>query len=471
MVYSNKEEMYAAIKDAVDVKGTKVNIKNIKEVRNIIDSLVYTANLSTDTETKEGAQFLIWEIAKACGIYVASIQDLYEARGRGEINGFTVPAINMRVLTYDTARAIFRTALKNDSRTFIFEIAKSEIGYTSQRPAEYVSFCLAAAIKEGYSGPVFIQGDHFQVSAKNYQADPVKELNGIKTLMREAVSAGFLNIDIDSSTLVDLTKNDVVAEQKLNYEVCAELTRYIRSIQPEGINISIGGEIGEVGSKNSTPEELDAFMDNYLKNLPAGMKGISKISIQTGTSHGGVVLPDGTVAKVKLDFDTLKNLSQIARDKYKMSGAVQHGASTLPNEAFHKFSEVETAEVHLATQFQNMVFDSKYFPKDLKKKIYAWLSKECASEKKASETEEQFFYKARKKAMGPFKKEIMGLAQDERDKIGKELEDMFDFLFKQLKATGTRKIAAKYIKRKDLSFPIPIKGEHKASDIDYEGAD
>ena len=80
--------------------------------------------------------------------------------------------------------------------------------------------------------------------------------------------------------------------------------------------------------------------------------GISKISIQTGTSHGGVVLLDGTIAKVSVDFDTLLKLSRIARKQYGMGGAVQHGASTLPEDAFSKFVEAEAVEVHLATNFE-----------------------------------------------------------------------------------------------------------------------
>jgi len=131
----------------------------------------------------------------------------------------------------------------------------------------------------------------------------------------------------------------------------------------------VGGEIGEVGSKNSTPPELHAFMQGYRERLRKGRTGISKISVQTGTSHGGVVLPDGRVAQVKLDFNTLKTLSEIARKEYGLAGAVQHGASTLPAEAFHKFVECETAEVHLATEFQNMIYESRHFPVDLKIKF------------------------------------------------------------------------------------------------------
>jgi fructose/tagatose bisphosphate aldolase len=409
-----------------------------------VDKTIAELIMTDDSARKRQLAKSISEVARNRGVYSSSIHEFYMARGRGEFKGFTVPAINLRSMTYDLARRMFRVAEKNSSGAFIFEIARSEIGYTDQPPIEYSSAVLAAAIKENYSGPVFIQGDHFQVNAAKFKENPDKELQGLQTLIADAISSGFYNIDIDSSTLVDLSKPDLKKQQLLNCEVCAKLTRLIRRIEPKGITVSVGGEIGEIGHQNSTPEDLQAFMAGLEERLPQGLTGISKISVQTGTTHGGVVLPDGSVAQVNLDFDTLKTLSEIARRKYGLAGAVQHGASTLPPEAFHKFAECDTAEVHLATEFQNMIYESKHFPPDLKKRIYEWLRVNAAAEAKHGETAEQFLYKTRKKALGPFKKEIMSLPQKTRDAIAAEIENEFDFLFKQLKAVNKRELVNKY---------------------------
>jgi len=434
-----------------------------------IEKIARDLILSDDLVTKKKLAKKVLGIAYKKGIYPSSIHQFYMARGRGEFAGFTVPAINLRGMTYDLARAIFRVAKRNNSGSFIFEIAKSEMGYTAQPPIEYSSVVLAAAIKEGFRGPVFIQGDHFQLNAKKFQEEPEKEIEGLKALISEAIEAGFYNIDIDSSTLVDLSKPEVKKQQFNNYEVCARLTQFIRQIQPRGVEVSVGGEIGEVGSKNSTAEDLKAFMEGYKERLRKGRMGISKISVQTGTSHGGVVLADGTVAQVKLDFDTLKTLSEIAKKEYGLAGAVQHGASTLPAEAFHKFAECQTAEVHLATEFQNMIYESKHFPQELKAKIYEWLKINAAQELKEGETEEQFFYKTRKKALGPFKKEITGLAQEIRDAIAGEIEQKFDFLFKQLNALNNKELVDKYVTLKRV---IIRKREEKEQVVhDTEGAD
>jgi len=431
-------------------EGVKVIDKDTF-TQTVLDSLVYNLAVNDDKKVKQTCKWVIWEAARQFGIYPSSMHELYMARAHGKIEGFTVPAVNIRTLTYEMARAIIRVAQKHNSGTFVFEIAKSEIGYTGQSPSEYTSMCLAATIKESFQGPIFIQGDHFQIKASDYAKDPVGSIADIKELIAKAIEAGFYNIDIDSSTLVDLDKSDIPSQQENNFKVCAELTEYIRSLQPEGVTVSVGGEIGEVGGKNSTPEELEAFMSGYNNSISDGITGLSKMSIQTGSSHGGVVLPDGSIAEVKIDFNTLETLSNEARGKYGMAGAVQHGASTLPREAFGKFSDVGCAEVHLATNFQNIIYDSKHFPVDLKEKIYNYLKENFSSERKDDETEEQFIYKLRKKALGPFKKDIYNLSKDIKQAIGKELEDEFDFLFKQLKVQDTKKYVSGYVNAKAVS--------------------
>lgn len=449
-----------------------------------VEKIVMDLIISDDSATKKKLAKKIFALAYKNGIYSSSIHDFYTARARGFtpapigqtsqsaeqlVRGFTVPAINLRSMTYDLARALFRVAKTNGSAAFIFEIAKSEMGYTNQPPLEYSGVILGAAIKEGYAGPVFIQADHCQLNAKKFLENPKKELEALQALIADCLASGFYNIDIDSSTLVDLSKKDVKKQQECNYEVCAKLTQFIRRIEPKGITVSVGGEIGEVGHKNSTPEDLRAFMSGFKERLRKGLIGISKISVQTGTSHGGVVLPDGSIAQVKLDFETLKDLSEIAKKEYGLAGAVQHGASTLPVEAFHKFAECGAAEVHLATEFQNMIYESRHFPGELKAKMYDWLKTNAASEKKEGQTEEQFFYKTRKKALGPFKKEIMGLPNEVRNAIAQDIEKRFDFLFKQLNSVNNKALIDKYIILKRVI--VRKREEGKKVVHDGEGAD
>jgi len=432
-----------------------------------VDEAVKKLVLTDNIKDKESIAKEIQAQARVKGAFLASIHDVYVARGQGKGKNFTVPAMNLRSLTYYLARAIFRTAKRLNSAAFIFEIAKSEMGYTAQPPIEYVGVILAAAIKEGYSGPVFIQGDHCQIKATSYFENKVKEVSALKDMVADCVAAGFYNIDVDSSTTVKLDRPTLTEQQRDNFEVCAEMTKFIRKIQPKDIQVSVGGEIGEVGHKNSTVEELVAFTEGFNKSLPQGLVGLSKISVQTGTSHGGVVLPDGTMAKVKVDFDTLKAISAAAQKQFGMGGAVQHGASTLPDDAFNKFPEVNTIEIHLATNFQNKTLDSKFFPKDLYAKMMEWTKVNCLSERKATDTEEQYIYKARKRALGQFKKDIMNMPEVNKEGIAAEIEKSFEFLFKQLNVNDTKEFISSIVKPVDVVIGLRASQAH----LDGEGDD
>lgn len=434
------QDLLALLDGSLEIEDGKAEITDPVRLRATIHRLAKVSALESGSR-QALARYIVRLAALEYGLIPASINDLYMARGRGEVpNSFTVPAMNLRALSFDAARAVFRVAKSMEAGAFIFEIARSEMGYTDQRPGEYVTNMLAAGIVENVTGPVFIQGDHFQVSEKRYRTDPETEIQAVRDLIKESIAAGFYNIDIDTSTLVDLSKDNIADQQKLNTELSAMYTAFIRSLEPENITISVGGEIGEVGGQNSTAEELRAYMEGYneeLEKQAPGLTGLSKISIQTGTSHGGIVLPDGSIKEVSVDFDTLQRLSRIARKDYGLGGAVQHGASTLPEEAFNKFVEHQAVEVHLATNFQNILYD--HLPRDIVKEMYAYLAKHHADERKAGQTDEQFYYKTRKRAIGPFKTTLWNLPQDKRDQIGEAWEQQFHKLFTLLGMEGTRK--------------------------------
>ena len=419
----------------------------------LIDTLVWNA-VFAPADARDRARKRIREAATSLGILPCSVLPLYEARGRGEVSGFTVPAINARMLAYDTARAACRAANALDAGAVIFELARSEMGYTEQRPAEYAAVCLAAAVREGWEGPFFLQGDHFQTNPKKMKEGAEKEIAAIEALIDEAIPAGFFQIDIDTSTLVDLSKPSLEEQQEVNATLCARFTKFIRDREPKEMPISIGGEIGEVGKANSTPEEFRAYMSVYRRALGSG-RGIAKVSVQTGSSHGGVVGPDGTVQRVAIDFDVLRSISKVAREEYGLAGAVQHGASTLPPEYFGHFPDHDCAEIHLATDFQNTIYESPAFPGPLKREIERWLDVNAADEWKKGETREQFLYKTRKKAIGPFKERVWNLPEGTRDAILDTLEKKFQFLFTKLRVGGTRELVRRYVKPVRVEAAVP----------------
>ena len=441
-------ELLNLVDNSVSYEEGKVNIKDSSIIRTKIHNWVRISTM--DEGYSQGwARYLIRLTAQEFGIFPASIHELYMANGRGVLEQkFTVPAINLRVLSFNAAKAAFNAANSFKAGALIFEIARSEIGYIAQQPVEYASNILAAAIATGYQGPVFIQGDHYQVSANRFKEDPKKEIDKIEDLIQQSILAGFFNIDVDTSTLVDISKHDINDQQKLNIDLSAHFTDVIRKNEPEGITISVGGEIGEVGGRNSTVEELKAYLNGYKQKLSdeySISSGLSKISIQTGTSHGGIVLADGSIAKVKVDFDTLRDLSRVAREKFGLGGTVQHGASTLPDDAFGKFVEYEAVEVHLATNFMNMFFENG--PKELISKMYQYLDENFKTNRQPDMTDEQFYYKNRKYAVGPFKKEIYLLDEDFKSHMEYLLYMKFKDLFQSLNIQGTKEMVDELISK------------------------
>lgn len=410
-----------------------------------IDRLVYQSAHGSDGDKQE-ARYQIWNLAQERGIVPASINDLYMARGRGELPGnFAVPAVNLRGMAYDMARAVFDVANKRRIGALICELARSEMGYCDQPPGEYGSAVMAGALRAGWSGPLFIQCDHFTVKEAGPGVPKEGEIQVLENLIREAVGAGFYNVDIDMSTLVDLAKPTVEEQQVANVNYSAQMAKFVRSIEPDGVTISLGGEIGHIGGVNSTVADFVAFMEGF-KSQTGGMVGISKVAVQTGSSHGGVVLPDGTLKEVDIDFSILKSIAEVGRKKYGIGGPVQHGASTLPEEFFGEFVKSGALEVHLATGFQNLIMDHPEFPKELLERMYRWIDTDKNEEREEGQTDEQFHYELRKKAWGKFKREVWDIDEGRRAKIRATLADRFEFLFGQLNVFDTAGMVAKIVK-------------------------
>src|SRR5688572_28707992 len=70
-----------------------------------IHDVAWTATFGSDESTIDAARWIVWEASQQIGCPSASIHDLYMARGRGEVGGFTVPAINLRTQVFDMVAA------------------------------------------------------------------------------------------------------------------------------------------------------------------------------------------------------------------------------------------------------------------------------------------------------------------------------------------------------------------------------
>jgi hypothetical protein len=276
--------------------------------------------------------------------------------------------------------------------------------------------------------------------------------------MREQIAAGYYSIDIDASTVVDLSLPTVREQQRLNAELTAHFTQFVRGIEPKGVTISLGAEIGEVGHENTTPEELREFMAVYIEDLRARgnkLTPVSKISINSGTYHGGKMQADGTLAPVTVDYALLKTISDICRESFNMGGAVQHGASTLPGTQLAKFPGTGTVEIHLALGFNNLIFDHPSLPQALKDQIRDYTFANHAHERGPGENDTQFFYNSRKKAWKVIKKPFWDMGHKAHEEIMASLQAMFRDMFTWMNVGGTSDLVRAHTTVTKVAPPQP----------------
>src|SRR3989304_5622676 len=103
-------ELKDNLKGVIEFQGDG-NIKILNENKfrtEKLDGIVNCSVFSKNADILNLSKWLIRVAASKLGIKSSSIQGLYEAMGKKEYKGFTVPAINIRGLTYDFARAVIR---------------------------------------------------------------------------------------------------------------------------------------------------------------------------------------------------------------------------------------------------------------------------------------------------------------------------------------------------------------------------
>ncbi len=389
------------------------------------------------SEADEAAHDLLAESVRR-GVTPAGIGRVYEAIGSGKIAPLTVPAFNVRGLVYDVARAIYRRASALGTIGVIFELAPSESATGDQSFAQYAALVAAAAAREGHSGPVFVQGDHFALETSERA-----ERDALLGLARDALEAGYLQIDLDTAALA--VPGATPHERQLPSALAtAELLRELAPFARPGT--VFGGEIGEIGGENTSGEDLQAFIDLVREHAGEAAGLFGKVSVQTGTRHGGMTGSDGSPARMPLDTDLAARLAAVARSN-GFGGVVQHGASTLQPDQFRALPGCGIIEVHLATNIQNLIFDSPAFPASLRARMRddALASAAGAAERGADSgaTDPEAAFRQKRWSMwGPYKRDLLDLPAATRRELAEGVADWAEGL---LEAFGQRGRAAELL--------------------------
>jgi hypothetical protein len=89
----------------------------------------------------------------------------------------------------------------------------------------------------------------------------------------------------------------------------------------------------------------------------------------------------------------------------------------------------------------------------MKDEIRAFCFDHCTDERKDGESDEQFVYKTRKKALGPFKQRLWDLPAEAKQPILEAIEEKFEFLMEKLAVYNTRDLLLQYIPAAGSDLP------------------
>ena len=198
----------------------------------------------------------------------------------------------------------------------------------------------------------------------------------MKQLALEAVTAGFYNIDVDTSTLVDLSKPDLASQQRLNYETCVDIAQVQfasssrRASRSRSAARSARSALRTARSKSCARSwtASTARSPNGARRAPTGSR---RSACSPGRRTAASYFPMARSRTSQLDLNTLARLSKDARERVRAGGSRAARSVDAPGLRVPQLPHTETAEIHLATNFQNMLFD--HLPGALRQEIYEWL--------------------------------------------------------------------------------------------------
>ena len=459
MPASSVGELLDALAGIAHVEGGQLVIDDDRPSASAAStSAVWSATFSEEhPDVIEVARWLIWEASQLLGSPSASIHELYMARGRGEVSGFTVPAVNIRTQVFDMAGAMCRAAESIDAGTIIFELARSEQEYTYQRPGEYITSVLAGCIGAGWQGPVFVQGDHYQFNAKKYAADPeatteaitAPDPRGDRRRLRQhrhrLVDAGRSGAaDRRSSSSARTTsarrrcrRSSARSSRPTRRSASAarsarsaSRTRPRRSCAPT--STAIATTLRELAGRRAGPfqgQRPDRHHRTAACRCPAAAWRRSRST--SGRSSDCRRWPASTAWPAP---------SSTAPRRCPTSCSTASRRSRRPRSTSRPASRTCSTSTRRSR--------ATCWPRSR-----AGAIANTADERKDGESDDQFLYKTRKKALGPYKRQLWELPG--KDEIIAGQESKLRYLFEQLAIAGTRELVERYVNPAKRSMPAP----------------
>jgi len=347
-----------------------------------------------------------------------------------------IMAANIRVQR--SARGIMEAAKELDSAV-LFEIAKSEVGYTGQTPKDFYDNIVAIAEEINFNTPYAIHGDHITIKDASPEA-----YKGAEDLIKAELAAGFTSYAIDASHNFNMSATDVSEQLKDNIDITKRLAKLI----PEKYSLEV--EVGEVGRTDpatgqkqlTTVEEAATF----IKALKDAGINPDLLATNNGTSHGNIFDKNGNViAKVGIDLARTKGIA----DAIKPYGVrvAQHGITGTPLEFMDNLIDCGIAKGNVGTNWQNIAIES--FPPELVKRMEEWtLTCDEAKKTKAKKpqiTDKELIGKTIKNSLKVFKSDMAAIPDEYKKKFDAATRSSALGFMNAFKSQGTGSIVKEYI--------------------------
>ncbi len=339
-----------------------------------------------------------------------------------------VMAANIRII--HSTRGIMMAAKELDAAV-MFEIAKSEIGYTAQNPKQFADMVIRTAEELEFNQPYAIHGDHITIK-KNTPEDVAAG----EKLIKDEIAAGFTSFAIDASHNFDIDAPTVAEQLADNIEITSKLAKLI----PDTAGLEV--EVGEVGKVDPATGEKALTSVAEAKTFVSAIKdaGFSPnlLATNNGTVHGNIYDEMGNIVEqVGIDIDRTRDIAQAIAPHGVF--VAQHGITGTPLDLMHLLIDAGVFKGNVGTNWQNIALKS--MPEGLVKRMEEWtLASEHSQKMKQKKPGIQdlvLLGKNIKHSIKVFKSEIDAISGDDLAKIDAATKKSAVDFFNAFKAEGT----------------------------------
>ncbi len=453
MLFHSASGLEGLLRGCLEVRSDGVRIIDAQRLREErIDALVYNAMFQPSERVRYFLAWLIRQAAAGNAIYPASLKGLYAMAARGQTPKFTVPAVSLRAMTYAGGRSAFQAAWETGTGALVFNLDGA--AKPAQSPLDYATCLLAAAIREGYEGPLFLEADFLHAQPVTDEAAHGDELERLKELAEEALNEGFFNLEFDTTRLENLTLPDPTEQEQACYLDCAALASFVRQTEPGGVGSAIGIRFNCHGDLEHRVQRLRAFMTGFeteFTSRAGHVPGISKFNLNIRGEE---------------DLGMAVDFAEVALREYWLPTSVGQEGAALPDDLIEAVVDLPFVEVHLGSRLEERIFDHPAFPAQLRQAMQRWIEA-CASARQAGQSDEDLRLAMRPLAYEQFKRELWDLPGQTQEAIMADLKADLVEIIRRLRVEDSIHLVIDAVTIQQTELPRPVEGYHQDAKTYY----